>query len=125
MNVDEKMRTPKQQRVLENQRRWRSHNRERAKFQQWAYELKKFYGITVQEYEQRLEEQDGRCAICLQLPPGGEHLCVDHDHDTNKVRGLLCRFCNLGIGMFNEDAGRLLSAERYIQLHNKPQLVAA
>lgn len=51
------------------------------------------FGITPDDYNKMLDEQDGRCAICRRLP-GKINLSVDHDHDTGKVRGLLCPPCN-------------------------------
>lgn len=49
--------------------------------------------ITLEEYQRRLKEQDGKCAICRELP-GKRKLNVDHDHDTLRIRGLLCGYCN-------------------------------
>jgi Recombination endonuclease VII len=55
------------------------------------------YGITVAQYAEILEAQGNTCAICkgtnMALP-----LCVDHDHETGKVRGILCTNCNLLLG---------------------------
>jgi hypothetical protein len=85
--------------------------------------------ITTEQYEQFLEEQDGRCAICRK-PPRDQALHVDHDHETSAIRGLLCRRCNRGIGAFETDplhdetsvdAGvqRLLRAIVYLAAHTE------
>ena len=66
--------------------------------------LKYNYGLTTEQYEKMLEEQNGVCAIC-KLPETWTHkktgkvslLSVDHDHETGKIRGLLCRDCNQSI----------------------------
>ena len=58
-----------------------------------SYRLKRRYGITLTEYNVLLKEQDGKCALCNKLP-NGRWLDVDHDHTTNRVRGLLCYMCN-------------------------------
>jgi len=62
------------------------------------------------------EEQKGCCVIC------GRHqtefktrLAVDHNHKTGEVRGLLCRPCNAGIGLFNENLSRLENAINYLK----------
>jgi hypothetical protein len=70
------------------------------------------YGVTAEQYEAMYEGQGGRCAIC-----GGEFdvLCVDHDHDTGAVRGLLCRPCNVGIGYLRDDPDRVEAAAGYLR----------
>jgi hypothetical protein len=56
------------------------------------------YGVSRDEFEELVAKQNGRCAICDGPPLEGESLCVDHDHRTSKVRGLLCKGCNVGLG---------------------------
>lgn len=73
------------------------------KEKQRAYQLKRSYGITVDEYDEMLREQGGRCRICRTDRPRGYgtekgNLYVDHCHNTGKVRGLLCSRCNLSLG---------------------------
>jgi hypothetical protein len=67
-----------------------------------AYErsrqLKRRYGITVEDYDRMLEGQGGVCALCKETCSKGTRLCVDHDHDSGRVRGLLCDSCNRGLG---------------------------
>lgn len=57
------------------------------------YYYARAYGFQAGEYERRLQEQGGVCAVCDQ-PPKKYRLSVDHDHVTGKVRGLLCNNCN-------------------------------
>lgn len=57
------------------------------------------FGITIEQYEEMLVRQDGGCAICGR-PPGRISLHVDHDHETNRVGGLLCFRCNNSLGDF-------------------------
>lgn len=64
-------------------------------------------------YAQMMTEQEGVCAICRE-PPGVEALNVDHCHTTGKIRGLLCRPCNHGLGFFRDDLNRLAGAMRYL-----------
>ena len=68
--------------------------------------LKKTYGLTLAQYAKMLKRQGGACAICKRPPKAGKNLHVDHDHKTNRVRGLLDFFCNhrlLGRGRENPD----------------------
>lgn len=65
------------------------------------------------EYAQRLETQGGGCAVC-QRPPNGRKLCVDHDHRTGVVRGLLCSTCNTAIGLLQDDYATVVNAARYL-----------
>ena len=84
------------------------------------------YGITSKEYTEMEREQDNKCAICLKeetvldVNNKAKRLCVDHDHITGDVRGLLCSRCNLGIGYLMSDEGTdiLLNAISYIEIHN-------
>lgn len=78
------------------------------------HRLKKKYGMTEQEYVKLLHKQGGVCAICFK-PPCDELLCVDHNHETGKVRGLLHRSCNAAIGLLKEDIDNLESAIRYLK----------
>lgn len=59
--------------------------------------LKQLYGVTLEQYDKMFEQQDGKCAICNQSELG-YRLCIDHDHKTGRVRGLLCHGCNLSLG---------------------------
>ena len=73
------------------------------------------YGITLAEVEQKLAEQDGRCAICGNpIALSDKTTNVDHDHLTNIVRGILCSPCNRGLGAFRDDVDRLMSAAAYL-----------
>ena len=85
--------------------------------------LKYYYGITHEEYDKMFASQDGKCAICKQFPTKnvrahwGGKLCVDHCHETGKVRGLLCNDCNLAIG-YAKSEENLFAMVEYIRLHN-------
>lgn len=73
------------------------------------------YGVTPEQYDALLLAQDNRCAICRTDTPGGRGTwCVDHCHDTERVRGLLCNGCNTGLGQFQDDPDRLKAAAEYL-----------
>lgn len=69
------------------------------------------HGLTVDTYDQMLAEQGGVCAICKS---DRTDFRIDHDHDTGRVRGILCNGCNAGIGMFLESIDSLESAVAYL-----------
>ena len=79
--------------------------------------LQRSYGITLDDYKQMITEQKNSCAICGTINPGGKHKqwSVDHDHKTNKVRGLLCKSCNIALGEFQDDIDVLQKAVLYLQ----------
>jgi hypothetical protein len=72
------------------------------------------YGIDREEFERFLRNIDGRCTICREVMRENG-VCVDHDHKTQWVRGLLCRSCNSGLGLFCDDPGRLRAAADYLE----------
>jgi hypothetical protein len=115
------------------QKEYYQKNKERilAKYQALSTEekknrdLKSKYGIDVARYEEMLKEQDNKCACCgvgleelSEKYPNSFHksLVVDHDHETGKVRGLLCSQCNILIG-FLEKKELVPKAYDYIEKH--------
>lgn len=75
----------------------------------------KMYGISMDEYDTLLINQEGVCAICHGLCKSGRRLHVDHCHKTGKVRQLLCDRCNRGIGVFNDNISLMVSAVEYLK----------
>lgn len=82
------------------------------------------YGLSQVEFEQMVKDQDGRCAICGDVPDPEAELArqrvlhIDHDHRTGKVRQLLCWRCNCGLGNFGDDVDRMTAALAYLVKHN-------
>ncbi len=79
--------------------------------------LKRMYNLTLEEYQQKLEQQEGKCKICgrTEMNYKNKVLCVDHNHETNEIRGLLCGLCNSGIGKFLDDKQLLMNAIKYLE----------
>jgi hypothetical protein len=73
------------------------------------------HSMTTAEYHFRLKNQGGGCAICGEQPRGLEFFPVDHDHETLRIRGILCQGCNKGLGHFKDDPVRLRSALAYLE----------
>jgi hypothetical protein len=96
-------------------REWYKKNPDKVKEKIWPNNLRRF-GMSVDEYLALLESQDGKCAICGELPKDGKRrFAVDHCHKTLVVRGLLCMSCNIGIGQFYDRTDLLLSAVAYLE----------
>ena len=76
--------------------------------------LKALYGISLPQYEELLRLQDGVCAICARPPRGTRPLDVDHDHESGRVRGLLCGNCNRAIGLLDENPELFDRAKEYV-----------
>ena len=79
-----------------------------------AYQRYYKYGLTDEDYEQMLAAQGGVCAICESPDPRASAWQVDHDHKTGRVRGLLCRPCNVALGLLSDDVIRMARAIRYL-----------
>lgn len=77
-------------------------------------ELKRLYGINLEQYIDMFRAQGGVCAICKEECKTKKSLSVDHDHNTGKVRGLLCNRCNRALGMFSDSPELLKRAANYI-----------
>lgn len=85
-------------------------------------QLKSKYNLSIEEYFQMLENQEGVCAICRKPETAVDKrkgsvkmLSVDHHHESNRVRGLLCGKCNMAIGLLKEDIKILESAIEYLK----------
>ena len=82
-----------------------------------SFLLKLRYGIDETTFEWLLLQQDGLCALCWNEP--AEH--VDHDHETETARGLLCFGCNRGLGKAEDDPVRLRRGMAYLRRHERAQ----
>ena len=76
------------------------------------------FNLTEEQFAEMHEVQGFACAICKSTDPGGRstvnNFCVDHDHETGKVRGLLCHSCNLALGHFKDNVATIESAILYL-----------
>jgi hypothetical protein len=83
--------------------------------------LKRTYNMTLDEYDAILESQGGVCEICKspETHKRNSFLAVDHCHETNKIRGLLCSHCNRSIGILKENIETLQNMIEYIKKHKQ------
>lgn len=97
-----------------------AQNRDLWKIAVWEDKLRRKYGMSVPAFNTMLADQGGGCAICRTTNPAEgstlfKRFHVDHDHDSSRVRGLLCHACNMALGLFRHDAEVLLAAARYLR----------
>ena len=84
------------------------------------HQLRKKYGITLEQYNAMLEAQGSRCAICEVVScPTGQSFAVDHCHETGTVRALLCVHCNETLGAMKDSPELLLKAAEYLRKHGR------
>jgi len=101
------------EKILEKQRKYNKENPLKRK----NAILKNVYGITLVQYNQMFETQEGKCAICQRHQNElTRTLCVDHNHKTNKVRALLCVTCNTDVSVVEN---RLEEMTNYLNKYRK------
>ena len=100
--------------ILSKQRKYTKENPDKRKSAMLKYE----YGITLDDYNKMFNAQEGKCAICKKHQNElKKTLCVDHDHKTGKVRGLLCGRCNAGLGYYEKSD--IKEFEKYLKKYRK------
>lgn len=82
--------------------------------------LRKRYGLTLEDYDKILKQQDNKCEICSQEfgTESRNKVNIDHCHKTNQVRGFLCNTCNVGLGSAKDDIRILEKMKRYLIKYN-------
>ncbi|MCR4307302.1 MAG: endonuclease VII domain-containing protein [Candidatus Berkelbacteria bacterium] len=100
------------EKVRQYTKKWTKENPKKMREHQRKYR----YGMTPGRYDELFASQNGRCAICGSDTPGGRGVDfhVDHDHNTGKVRGLLCTNCNHMIGIAHEETSIFSKAIKYL-----------
>ena len=82
------------------------------------YYVEKFYGMKHADWMEMFNDQDGRCKVCStpqsQLK---QRLCVEHCHDTMRIRGLVCKPCNTALGLLNDNPELLRKAAEYLEVN--------
>jgi hypothetical protein len=98
--------------ILEALRNRRANRRDELVDYERKRSLRRKYGMSPEEYEARVAVQSGCCAIC---GTAVDRLSVDHCHETGGLRGLLCKMCNVGLGLFRDNPDRLRNAAAYLE----------
>jgi hypothetical protein len=92
----------------------RERNKQKSKKYYWdhkndkvlAQKIKKF-GITVEQFNEMFKKQEGVCKICGSPQQQNKRLCIDHNHNTEEVRGLLCFQCNRSLGWYEKYSDKI------------------
>lgn len=92
-------------------KKYRDNNKDKIK----NSKLLTRYGITLDDFNKMLKSQDNKCAICLNELKKGRSTHVDHCHNSNKVRGLLCVKCNLALGLLKDNIEALDRIYNYLK----------
>lgn len=101
------------ERAYNKQQYYKNHEQNKEKLRHKIRHV--LYGVTKEEYELLIQQQNNSCAICGATSAGGRgDWHVDHNHTTGKVRGLLCHCCNTGLGLFKDSSSLLLKAKEYL-----------
>lgn len=103
----------------------RNKKKESMSTEEWnaqnkGYWLQHKYGISLEEYNAKVKEQNHKCAICFtdEVDVFKQTLYVDHCHNTGKIRGLLCHSCNVGLGVFKDSNTLLDNAKEYLRKYS-------
>ena len=95
-------------------------NEKRAKFTDYykTYRLKA-YGLTQADYHRMLDAQGWKCVLCSVSFEDKRKICIDHCHNSKKVRGLLCHNCNLFLGNAQDDPDLMRRGAEYVERHRE------
>lgn len=99
--------------ATERSARWKAAHPEQHRASYKRNNLRR-YNLTPERLEEMKCTQNNACAIC----GANTRLFIDHDHDTGRVRELLCERCNMGLGGFRDDVSLLLQAVVYLRRHS-------
>jgi len=111
-------RTPEEQQALQRQRANDRRKRKMSEDPNWkkltemAYKTRKTFKEVESWFNKQWMRQQAQCAICGKVFCDDD--CIDHNHDTNELRGLLCKLCNAGIGMLQDSPEVCLKANEYL-----------
>lgn len=106
--------------VINKAKKYKKRNPIKIKFLNQRYWLKKAFNLTIEDYNNLLKNQGNKCAICKTkfkklTEQNIDRLCIDHNHKTEQIRGLLCTQCNLAIGNLKEKIQYFKNAIKYLQ----------
>lgn len=98
----------------ECQRKYREANPDKLKIINRRSKLKRKFGISLEQFDVLLASQNSVCAICKTAETGERGWHVDHCHSSGVIRGILCHYCNTGLGLFKDNPVSLQNAIGYL-----------
>lgn len=102
--------------MSENKKKWWADHHEENLRKLKERNLQSRYGLTLEQIDEMVIDQNHKCAIC-EVPLAETRRVIDHDHKTDKARGILCACCNAGLGMFRDDVAVMAKAIQYLKKH--------
>lgn len=112
---NKKWRNENVEKVREMKRQWAKDNPDRVKKSVRKTRLKQLYNTTVEDVNNKILEQNGLCGVCDEP----KQLVIDHCHNSGNFRGMLCRDCNLALGLLRDKIDNLTRAINYLVVNNK------
>ena len=111
-----KYRAEHKEHLKECRKKYYTENKEKIDTDKRKSALKNNFGITIEQFNEMSKNQDNRCGICNNLFTARKPFNpnVDHNHATNKIRGLLCGQCNRSIGLLRDDPVIIKNAIKWI-----------
>lgn len=103
-----------QRRKVEHAKICKTYYNENLEWRKDLHIRKTYGGMTMDDKITMRDAQSNRCKICKIEFADDKSACIDHCHKTGKVRGLLCKKCNSGIGMFGDDPEKVRKAHEYL-----------
>lgn len=99
-------------------KRYAEQNPELMKAKDRKNSLKRFWNMTQEQFQVLLNAQNGTCALCSKTESNpNKSLCIDHDHNTGRIRGLLCDNHNRAMGLFKDSIEDMEKAIKYLKSH--------
>ncbi len=108
-NYMKKRRLSRLEQSRKESRDWAKNNPDKVKDSMYRIN----YGISYSDFKKLAHKQEGKCALCTLKPK--TTLCIDHNHSTGQIRGLLCRSCNGALGVFGDSVEGLHKAILYLE----------
>ena len=103
------------QKIIERSKEWAKNNKEKRSIIARNSHIKKKYGLTTEDEQALKLTQNNKCAICNNVLGIGNDTHIDHCHTTGKIRGILCRYCNVLLGQAKDSIEILQSAQDYLK----------
>jgi hypothetical protein len=103
------------EKIRVQQKEWNKKHRNKKHVYELSYKHKVPHHVVLE----KIRSANGKCEICGGISPNRKRLALDHDHETNQIRGMLCAHCNNGLGMFKDNRKILKKAIKYLEKYKE------